>query len=62
MLIGFHLAAGPSGSRTYAPEEFVADATAAGLTVDLRAGGYELQPANSEYAVWLLSAAPSPSR
>ncbi|EAP98967.1 hypothetical protein JNB_02325 [Janibacter sp. HTCC2649] len=62
ILIGFHLTAGPSGSRTYAPEEFVADAEAAGLTVDLRAGSYELHPANGEYAVWLLSAASSPSR
>ena len=62
MLIGFHLTAGPSGSRTYAPEEFVADAAAAGLTVELRAGSYELHQANSEYAVWLLSVPPSPSR
>ncbi|KGN38585.1 class I SAM-dependent methyltransferase [Knoellia subterranea] len=61
MLIGFHLSAGPAGSRTYAPEEFVADATAAGLTVDLRAGSYELHPANEEYAVWLLSRDDSPS-
>ncbi|MEO7269909.1 MAG: class I SAM-dependent methyltransferase [Knoellia sp.] len=60
MLIGFHLTAGPSGSRTYPPKEFAADATAAGLTVDLRAGSYELHPANAEYAVWLLSAAPAP--
>ncbi|MFC7488614.1 class I SAM-dependent methyltransferase [Knoellia sp. CPCC 206453] len=62
MLIGFHLAAGPSGSRTYPPEEFMADVDAVGLKVDLRAGSYELHPANSEYAVWLLSAASSPSR
>lgn len=62
MLIGFHLAAGPSGSRAYRPEEFTADAEAAGLRVDLRAGSYELHPANAEYAVWLLSVASSPSR
>lgn len=65
ILIGFHLTAGPSGSRTYLPEEFVADVEAAGLTVDLRASSYELHPVdpeNPEYAVWLLSAAPSPSR
>lgn len=57
ILIGFHLTAGPSGSRTYSPDEFVADATTAGLTVDLRAGSYELHPANTAYAVWLLSRA-----
>ena len=42
MLIGFHLSAGPAGSRVYDPADFVADAEAAGLTVDLRAGSYEL--------------------
>ncbi|KRE41539.1 class I SAM-dependent methyltransferase [Knoellia sp. Soil729] len=57
MLIGFHLTAGPGGSRTYPPEEFVRDVATAGLQVDLRAGSYELHPANAEYAVWLLSAA-----
>ena len=60
MLIGFHLAAGPAGSRTYRPEEFRRDVEAAGLVVDLRAGSYELHPANEEYAVWLLSVAGSP--
>jgi len=55
MLIGFHLSAGPAGSRTYPPEEFAADVEAVGLGVDLRAGSYELHPANEEYAVWLLS-------
>lgn len=57
ILVGFHLTAGPSGSRTYSPDEFVADATTAGLTVDLRAGSYVLHPANEAYAVWLLSPA-----
>lgn len=60
MLIGFHLSAGPAGSRVYDPADFVADAEAAGLTVDLRAGSYELHPENAEYAVWLLRAADSP--
>lgn len=60
MLIGFHLSGGPAGSRTYAPAEFTEDAVAAGLTVDLHAGSYELHPTNTEYAVWLLSAASSP--
>lgn len=60
ILIGFALSAGPAGSRTYPPEEFVADAGAAGLCVDLRSGSYELHPQNAAYAVWLLSARPSP--
>lgn len=60
MLIGFHLTAGPSGSRRYPPQEFTADVEAAGLKVDLRAGSYELHPPTAEYAVWLLSAASSP--
>jgi SAM-dependent methyltransferase len=60
MLIGFHLAAGPAGSRTYRPEDFADDVTSAGLQVDLRSGSYELHPKNDEYAVWLLSAAGSP--
>ncbi|KGN33303.1 type 12 methyltransferase [Knoellia sinensis KCTC 19936] len=55
LLIGFHLTAGPAGSRTYSPDEFTRDAEAAGLTVDQRFGTYELHPANEEYAVWLLS-------
>lgn len=57
MLIGFHLAAGPAGSRAYAPDEFRRDAAAAGLTVELQAGSYELHPRNAEYAVWILSRA-----
>lgn len=60
MLIGFHLVGGPAGGRSYAPAEFVCDAEAAGLRVDLRATSYDLRPVGSEepeYAVWLLSAA-----
>lgn len=60
MLIGFHFAAGPAGSRAYAPGEFRDDVEACGLRVDLLAGSYELHPANAEYAVWLLSVAGSP--
>jgi SAM-dependent methyltransferase len=55
VLAGFHLRGGPATARHYPPEELVADAAAAGLRVDLRAGSYELHPANDEYAVWLLS-------
>jgi SAM-dependent methyltransferase len=57
VLAGFHLTRGPSTARVYPPEEFVADATAAGLRIDLRAGSYELHPANDEYAVWVLARA-----
>lgn len=57
LLVGFHLRGGPQGARRYRPEEFVDDATAAGLRVDLRAGSYELHPVGDEYAVWLLSRA-----
>ncbi len=55
LLIGFHLTGGPSGSRAYPPEEFALDVEAAGLSVDLRVGGYDLRPPDAEYAVWLLS-------
>ena len=57
LLVGFHLSAVMSGSRTYAPDEFVADAAAAGLAVDQRFGTYELHPPADDYAVWILSAA-----
>lgn len=59
VLAGFHLSGAPAGARHYPPEELVADAAAAGLRVDLRAGSYDLRPANDEYAVWLLSRDPS---
>ncbi|MEJ7794386.1 MAG: methyltransferase domain-containing protein [Nocardioides sp.] len=57
LLVGFHLSAVKSGSRTYPPEEFVGDAAAAGLLVDQRFGTYELHPPADDYAVWILSAA-----
>lgn len=56
ILAGFHLSAVKTGSRTYPADEFVADATAAGLSVDWRFGSYELHAPNDEYAVWVLSA------
>jgi SAM-dependent methyltransferase len=61
ILVGFHPVAGPTTSRSYAPDDFVADAEAAGLRVDLRAGSYELHPPTEEYAVWVLSRAPGPA-
>ena len=57
ILAGFHLRGGPSSARSYVPEEFVADAEAAGLRVDHRFGGYDLRPVDDEYAVWILSRA-----
>ena len=56
ILAGFHLHGTKSGSRVYPADEFVADATASGLSVDWRFGSYELHPPNDEYAVWVLSA------
>ena len=57
ILVGFHLpGGGPAIARDYAPEEFVADATAAGLQVQHRFGGYSLEPVDDAYAVWVLAA------
>jgi SAM-dependent methyltransferase len=61
ILVGFHPVAGPTTSRSYPPDDFVADAAAAGLRVDLRAGSYELHPPTEEYAVWVLSRASEPT-
>lgn len=57
ILAGFHLRGGPTTARTYAPDDFIADASAAGLAVDHRFGGYDLRPADDDYAVWVLSRA-----
>ena len=54
---GFHLTAVKSGSRTYPADEFVADATAAGLRVVHRFGSYELHEPVDDYAVWVLAPA-----
>lgn len=54
-LVGFHPVDGPATARAYSPAEFIADATACGLRVDLRAGSYELHPPADDYAVWVLS-------
>ena len=54
-LVGFHLTAVKAGSRTYPPDEFVADVESAGLRVQHRFGTYELHPPNDEYAVWVLT-------
>lgn len=57
ILAGFHLAGGPATARSYAPEEFVADVTAAGLGVVHRFGGYDLRAVDDQYAVWVLARA-----
>lgn len=57
ILLGFHLRGGPASARDYAPEDFIADATTAGLRIDHRFGGYDLRPVDDEYAVWVLAAA-----
>ena len=54
--LGFHLTGVKSGSRTYPADDFVTDATAAGLRVVHRFGSYELHEPNDEYAVWVLAA------
>lgn len=56
-LVGFHPTGGPATARDYPPDEFVADADAAGLRVELRAGTYELHPPADDYAVFVLSPA-----
>ncbi|WP_141012500.1 class I SAM-dependent methyltransferase [Nocardioides sambongensis] len=56
VLVGFHLRGGPATARAYRPEEFVADAAAAGLVVQHRFGGYDLRPVDEDYAVWVLAA------
>ena len=56
---------GEGGSRTYPADEFVADATAAGLRVVHRFGSYELHEPDDDYAVWVLGTrrvAAGPSR
>ena len=57
VLVGFHLTALKAGSRTYPPDEFVADAEAAGLRVVHRFGSYELHEPVDDYAVWVLARA-----
>lgn len=54
ILAGFHLQGVKNGSRTYPADEFVADATAAGLAVDRRFGSYQLGEPVDDYAVWVL--------
>ncbi|MER8033995.1 class I SAM-dependent methyltransferase [Streptomyces hydrogenans] len=57
ILIGFHLQDRPPHAHAYTAAEFETDLAAAGLRVDLRAGTYQLHPANEAYGVWILSSA-----
>jgi SAM-dependent methyltransferase len=57
VLLGFHLTAVKSGSRTYPADEFVADVAASGLRVVHRFGSYELHEPVDDYAVWVLEPA-----
>ena len=57
VLLGFHLEAPRTGSRTYPADEFVADAEASGLEVVHRFGSYELHGPVDDYAVWVLQRA-----
>lgn len=62
LLIGFALRGAPAGeSRTYPAEEFLADAEAAGLTLEQRFSSYDLQPFTEEstYVVHVLRPAGS---
>ena len=61
VLLGFHLTAVKSGSRTYPADEFVADVEASGLRVVHRFGSYELHEPVDDYAVWVLARGLSPS-
>ncbi|MFJ3501722.1 class I SAM-dependent methyltransferase [Streptomyces sp. NPDC090135] len=62
ILIGFHLQDRPPHAHAYTAAEFEADLEAVGLRVDLRAGTYQLRPANQAYGVWILSHAQRLSR
>ncbi|MGI9156947.1 MAG: class I SAM-dependent methyltransferase [Marmoricola sp.] len=55
ILVGFHMVGGPQNAHIYPAEEFVADVEAAGLTVQHTLGGYDLNPTDDDYAVWVLA-------
>ena len=57
ILVGYHLEGGPAGSRHgYTQDLLTADAEAAGLVVEHRFGGYNLEPVNDDYCVAVLTA------
>lgn len=56
LLVGFHTNATPPNSRHYSPDEFAADAAAAGLVIESRFATYDLAPydPDGEYVVNVL--------
>ncbi len=61
LLIGFHTRALPPNSRRYSPDEFAADARAAGLAIESRHASYDLLPfvPDGDYVVNVLRPAQS---
>lgn len=55
ILVGFHPIGGHSSARPYPFDDFAADATAVGLTVQHRFGTYELDPPAEDYVVAILA-------
>lgn len=59
ILVGFHPQKGPTVAREYPFDEFAADAASAGLQVQHRFGGYNLETASDEYVVAVLEVSKS---
>jgi len=55
LLVGFHAQHGPGPARPYPVEEFEADVARAGLVLQHRFGGYNLESANDDYVVAVLA-------
>lgn len=55
ILVGFHPVRMHGNARDYPVDEFIADAEAAGLTVQHRFGTYELAPPADDYCVAVLA-------
>lgn len=55
LLVGFHPVNGHGSAREYPFDEFLADVTAAGLSVQHRFGTYELAPPADDYVVAVLT-------
>lgn len=58
ILVGFHPQKGPTVAREYPFAEFAADAASAGLQIQHRFGGYNLEIANENYVVAVLQRQP----
>ncbi|WP_310964999.1 class I SAM-dependent methyltransferase [Nocardioides terrisoli] len=55
MLVGFHHHGGPAHAREYPWDDFAADVTAAGLSVEQHFGSYDLRPPDDDYVVAVLT-------